>query len=197
MPNHASSAPPTHPTAPPVHLNCTSSAAQLHIQHITALHLLCTPSVPPGHPNSTSNTPQTVHLLAPQSHLHPHRQHTSNYTSQRHNLYKSMFNHKNRSTPLSTSEVHPRLSAPPSTSAHQGCISSQDHQIWTRGVEHIINCFRVWPFWLLCFLSPPTESGGDIEMVSIRIDVRQMIWKRSSKKLLTKLSKEDTTNTFK
>ena len=43
-------------------LHCTSSAPQLHLQR--------TPTAPPVHPNCTSSAPQTVHLLAPQPHLH-------------------------------------------------------------------------------------------------------------------------------
>ena len=108
-----SSAPQLHlqrtPTALPTHLNCTSNAPQLHLQR--------TPTAPPAHlKQCTSSAPQAAHLLAPQPHLHictrtsQHLNCTSqhlNCTSQHHNLYKSMFSHKIRSAPLSTSEVHP------------------------------------------------------------------------------------------
>ena len=67
------------PTAPPAHLNCTSSAPQLHLQR--------TPTAPPAHLKCTSSAPQ-LHLQqctsnsAPPStptsftYLHPHLQRT-------------------------------------------------------------------------------------------------------------------------
>ena len=55
------------PTAPPAHLNCTSSAPQLHLQR--------TPTAPPAHPNCTSNStsPNTPTSF---TYLHLHLQRT-------------------------------------------------------------------------------------------------------------------------
>ena len=136
-------------TAPPAHPNCTSSAPQLHLQ--------CTPTAPPAHLNCTSSAPQlhlqqctssappTAHLLAPQPHLHictrtsQHLNCTSqhlNCTSQHHSLYKSMFSHKIRSAPLSTSEVHP---IPGALRTSQHLCSSRDIKCFETYVRYECN----------------------------------------------------------
>ena len=134
-----SNAPPPHPkctsTAPQMHLQCTSTAPPAHPKYTSSapqMHLPRTTTAPPVHHKCTSSAPQTVRLQrtsnsAPPStptsftYLHPHLQRTPtappstsqhlNCTSRHHNLYKSMFSHKIRSAPLSTSKVHPTTGA--------------------------------------------------------------------------------------
>ena len=107
----------------------------MHLQR-TPMHLQLTPNAPPAHPKCTSSAPQ-MHLKqctssAPQPHLHICTRTSSapqlhlNCTSQHHNLYKSMFNHKIRNAPLSTSEVHP---TPGALRTSQHLCSSREYPI--------------------------------------------------------------------
>ena len=112
-------------TAPPAHLNCTSSAPQLHLER--------TPTAPPAHLNCTSSAPQTVHLQrtsnsAPPStptsftYLHPHLQRTPTApqsTTTFTNPCLTIKSEVHLSAPQKCTPpwVH---CAPPSTSAHRG-----------------------------------------------------------------------------
>ena len=142
-PQRSPTAPPAHlnctsstpgtPTAPSARLNCTSSAPQLHLQ--------CTPTAPPAHPN-------LIYIFAPAPPAHP------NCTSQHHSLYKSMFSQKIRSAPLSTSEVHPTPGALRTSqhlcSSSEGYIFdqnflSQGYQIENRSCTPLSKFFRSTP----------------------------------------------------